>query len=62
MKIIKKMYTSINNSENKVNIVQLKNTRYAAIKLPSNKFLRIDKMLKSFSQIELKEYVLNSIN
>ena len=62
MKIIKKIYTSINNSQYKVNIVQLKNTRYAAIKLSSNKFLRLDKMLKSCSQVELKKHVLNPIN
>ena len=42
-------------------IVQLKNNRYAVLKPLKNKFMRLDKILKSFSDKELKEYILNRI-
>ena len=45
----------INDSTNKAHIVQLRNNRYAALKPPKNKFMRLDKMLKSFWYKELKE-------
>ena len=51
-----------NDSTNKAYIVQLKNNRYAALNPPKNKFMRLDKMLKSFSHKELKEYILNRIH
>ena len=41
--------------------VQLKNNRYAALKPFKNKFMRLEKMLKSFSHKELKEYILNYV-
>ena len=48
-------YTIENDSTNKACIVQLKNNRYAALKPFKNKFMRLEKMLKSFSHKELKE-------
>ena len=39
----------------------MENNRYAAMKPFKNKFMRLEKMLKSFSQKELKEYILNYI-
>ena len=51
-----------NNSTNKAHTVQLKNNRYAASKPLEIKIMRLDKMLKSFSHKELKEYILNRIH
>ena len=45
----KKIYTTKYDSTYKAYIVQLKNNRYAALKLLKNKFMRLEKMLKSFS-------------
>ena len=39
----------------------MKNNRYASIKPLKNKSMRLEKMLKSFSHKELKEYILNHI-
>ena len=58
----KKIYHWKNDSTNKAHIVQLKNNRYAALQPPKNKFMRLDKMVKSFSHKELKEYILSHIN
>ena len=57
----KKIYTTKNDRANKAYIVQLKNNRYAALKPLKNKFMRLEKMLKSFSHKELKEYISNHI-
>ena len=57
----KKIYHWKNDSTNKAHIVQLKSNRYAALQ-PKNKFMRLDKMLKSFSHKEFKEYILSHIN
>ena len=58
----KKIYTTKNDSTNKEHIVQLKNNRYAALKPFGNKFTRLEKMLKSFSHKELKDYIINHVN
>ena len=58
----KKIYTTKSVSSNKAHIIQLKNNRYAALKPPKNKLMRLEKMLKSFSHKELKEYILNHIH
>ena len=58
----KKIYTTKNDSTNKEHIVQLKNNRYAALKAFKNKITRLEKILKSFSHKELKDYILNHIN
>ena len=57
-----KIYTSKNDPTNKAYIVKLKNNRYAAIKPLKNKYTQLNGILKSFSHMELKEYVLNLIN
>ena len=56
------IYTSSNNTPYQANIVQLKNNRYTAMKPSKNEYTQLNEILKSFSQIELKEYVLNLIN
>ena len=58
----KKIYHRKNDSANKAYIVQLKNNRYATLKPLRNKFMRLEKILKSFSHKELKEYILNRIH
>ena len=55
------IYSSKNNSANKVQIVKSKNNRYAAIKPLKNKFIKVDKLLESFSHIELREHILQSV-
>ena len=49
--------TSINNSQNKPNIIYI-NNRYATIKPHRNKF---NELLKSFNHTELKKHILNEI-
>ena len=58
----KKLYASKNNSDNKAKIIHLKDNRYAALKPLKNKFIKLDTILKCFSNKELKEYILNHIN
>ena len=62
MKITKKIYITENNSTKKVQIVKLENNRYAALKPLKDKFLKLDKMLKSFSHKELREHILQYIH
>ena len=57
----KKIYTTKNNSTNKAQIVKLKNNRYTAFKPLRNRFIKLDKILASFSQIELREHMLQNI-
>ena len=40
----------------------MKNNRYAALKPIKNKFMSLEKMLKSFSDKELKKCILNCIH
>ena len=54
--------TQKNDSTNKTYIVQLKNNRYPALKPLKNKYRWSEKMWKSFSHKELKEYILNHIH
>ena len=56
----KKIYHSKNDTE--APIVQLKNNTYDALKPLKNKFMRLNKMLKSFSHKQLKESILSHIN
>ena len=53
--------TSKTNSTNKVQIVKLKDNRYAAIKPLKNKFIKLNNLLESFSHIELREHILQNI-
>ena len=54
-------YLSKNNSTNKAHIVKLNNHKYAAIKPLKNKFIKLTKILESFSHLELREYILQNI-
>ena len=57
-----RIYTSRNNSTIKAQIVKLQNNnRYAALKPFKNKFVKLDEILRSFSEKELKEYLINRI-
>ena len=53
--------TSKTDSTNKVQIVKLKDNRYAAIKPLKNKFIKLNNLLESFSYIELREHILQNI-
>ena len=55
------IYLSKNNSTNKAHIVRFNNYRYAAIKPLKNKFIKLDKLLKSFSHTELRQHILQNI-
>ena len=61
-KNLEQVYISNNNSFHQVNIFQLKNNKYTAMKPSKNKYTKLNKLLKSFFQTELKEYVSNLIN
>ena len=50
-----------NNSTNKAQTVKINNYRYAAIKLPKNKFIKLNELLKSFSHLELREHIIQNI-
>ena len=58
---IKRLYTTKNNGANKAQIVKLRNDRYAARKPLKNKFIKLDKLLASFSNVELREHMLQNI-
>ena len=53
----KYIYASGNNSSHQVNIIQLKNNRYAAIRPLKNKCTQLNGILKSFCHMKLKENV-----
>ena len=53
----KQIYSSINNSHNKANTIYI-NNGYGSIKLHKNK---LNELLKSFNQTELKKIILNKI-
>ena len=55
------VFMTNNNSNNKARIVKINNYGYAAIKPLKNKFVKFNKLLKSFSHIELKEHILHNI-
>ena len=57
----KRIYMTKSNSTNKAQIAKLKNNRYAALKLLKNKFIKLDKILASFSHIELREHIQQNI-
>ena len=56
-----KIYASKNDGTNKGQITKLKNNRYATIKPLKNKFIKLDRLLQSFSHIELREHMLQNI-
>ena len=55
------LYTSKKNGANKTQIVKLKDDTYASIKPLKNKFIKLNKLLSSFSHIELREHMLQNI-
>ena len=55
------IYLPKNNSTNKAQIVKLKDNRYVAIKPLKNKFIKLNKILESFSHTVLREYILQII-
>ena len=56
------IYTTKNNSNTKAQIIKLENNdRYAALNTLKNKFIKLDEILRSFSEKELKEYLMNHI-
>ena len=57
------VYTSSNNnySTSKAQIVKLKDNRYAAVKPLKNKFIKLNKILESFSHLELREHMWQNI-
>ena len=57
----KKIYITENNSTKKVHIVKLENNRYAALKPLKTKFIKLDKMLKSFLHKDIREHILQYI-
>ena len=54
-------YLTKNNSINKAQIVKLQNNKYAAVKPLKNKFIKLNKILESFSHLELREHILQNI-
>ena len=57
-----RIYTSRNNSTIKAQIVKLQNNnRYVALKPFKNKFVKLDEILRSFSEKGLKKYLINRI-
>ena len=61
MRAAKEYIPEKNGSTNRAYIVQLKKNKYAALKPVKNELLKLEKLLKSFSHKELKEYILNRI-
>ena len=55
------IYLPKNNSINKAQIVKLQNNKYAAVKPLKNKFIKLNKILESFSHLELREHILQNI-
>ena len=52
------IYHPINNSKNKAKIVKINNRRYHAIKPLQNKHIKLNKLLKTYSQEELSSHLL----
>ena len=61
IKAAKEYIPEKNGSTNRAYIFQLKKNKYAALKPVKNELLVLEKLLKSFSHKELKEYILNRI-
>ena len=55
------IYKPINISVNKAQIVKIDNDGYAAIKPLKDKFIKLNKLLKSFSHLELREHILQNV-
>ena len=55
------IYRSNNNSTHKAQIVKIDNDGYAAIKSLKDKFIKLNKLLQSFSHLKLREHILHTI-
>ena len=54
------IYRSNNNSTHKAQIVKIDNDGYTAIKPLKDKFIKLNKLLKSFSHLEIREHILQN--
>ena len=55
------IYKPTNNSNKTANIIKINNNRYHLIKPQKDKYLKLEELLKSFTQKELKDYILSKI-
>ena len=55
------IYKPNNISTNKAQIVKIENDGYAAIEPLQDKFIKLNKSLKSSSHLELREHILQNI-
>ena len=55
------IYHPINNSKNKAKIIKSNNHRYHAIKPLQNKYIKLNKLLKTYSQEELSSHLLQKL-
>ena len=55
------IYKPTNNSNKTANIIKINNNRYHPIKPQKDKYLKPEELLKSFTQKELKDYILSKI-
>ena len=55
------IYKPTNNSNKTANIIKINNNRYHPIKPQKDKYLKLEELLKSFTQKELKDYILSKI-
>ena len=54
-------YLPKNSSTYKAQIVKINSNRYAAVKPLKNKFIKLDKLLESFSHLELRGRIIQNI-
>ena len=54
-------YLPKNGSTYKAQIVKINSNRYAAVKPLKNKFIKLDKLLESFSHLELRGRIIQNI-
>ena len=55
------IYKPNNISVNKARVVKIDNSKYVAVKPLKNKFIKLDKLLQSFSHLELREHIIQNI-
>ena len=55
------IYKPNNNSTHKAQIVKIDNSKYAVVKPLKNNFIKLDKLLQSFSHLELRDHLLHHI-
>ena len=55
------MYHPTNNSAIKVKVVKINNHRYAGMKPIKNKYIKLKELLRSFTQEEIKDMIMQKI-